>query len=305
MQLTKYLHPGSIIIDEGDLSRDELLGKMCDSLRHSPAMREREEHIPAALEAVKERELAGSTGLGGDFAFPHARVSFVKAPAISLAILKNPVDFGSNLQDGARLVCMVLAPEEDPTITLKVMAQVGGFFSDLAMKEKLQSAKDSEAAYELFKQFGIRLDVSITAKEVMREPLYNIHPNTQLREVTSVMTANNVNAIAVVEEAGNIVGHITCNRLFHFGLPDFFSQLKSVSFIREFDPFEKYFFEEAHSKAGDLMTKDFFTVAPDATLLEIVFALTTLAQPKVYVVDNNKLVGVIDQGTVLNRIVNF
>ena len=78
-----------------------------------------------------------------------------------------------------------------------------------------------------------------------------------------------------------------------------------MSFISDFDPFEKYFFEEAHSKVSDLMNKDFCVMPPDGTLMEIVFALTVNKYPKIYIVKNDMLQGVIDQPLVLERIVNI
>ncbi|MCA9546301.1 MAG: CBS domain-containing protein, partial [Myxococcales bacterium] len=94
--------------------------------------------------------------------------------------------------------------------------------------------------------------------------------------------------------------------LFTLGMPDFFRQLKSVSFIAEFDPFEKYFSKEAHLKARDVMTKDVAKVPPTATILEIVHLLSVHRYPKVFVVDEaDRLLGVIDRIRVVDRLLNL
>jgi predicted transcriptional regulator len=101
------------------------------------------------------------------------------------------------------------------------------------------------------------------------------------------------------------VGEITCDLLFKKGMPDFFSQLASVGFIKNFDPFEKYFEQEANSVAADVMSDDFAAVPETATLMEIVYLLSVRGYWKVYVVREGKRIGVIDRAAVLDRILNL
>lgn len=306
MDLTKYLAADSIIIENQPLEKKDLLRKLCSVLRASPAMRdEPKERFDEVIAAILEREDISPTGLGGGFAFPHARLKFLRRPAVALVVLKHPIDFAAPDNTPANIVCLVAAPEKNPTIAIKIMSQFCRAFAEPETRRKIESAPDVSVIYSLLDSLDIPLDVAITARDIMRDPVYDIHPEMPLRQVTAIMSQYHLNAVAVVDQDKRVVGQITCARLFNYGLPDFFSQLKSVSFIREFDPFEKFFFEEAHSKAKHLMTGDFMAVAPDATLLEIVFALTALRQPKLYVVEEGVLRGVIDQGSVLDQIVNF
>jgi CBS-domain-containing membrane protein len=120
------------------------------------------------------------------------------------------------------------------------------------------------------------------------------------------MLEHSLSAVPVAGSDGQIVGEITCDILFRYGLPDFFTRLKSVAFIREFDPFEKYFEKEADSVAGDVMSDHPAVMPPTATLLEIVFALAVEKHMNVYIVaENGALVGVIDRAAVLDRILNL
>jgi predicted transcriptional regulator len=88
-------------------------------------------------------------------------------------------------------------------------------------------------------------------------------------------------------------------------MPDFFGQLKTVSFISEFDPFERYFKAEAEATAEDVMSRDFAAMPETATLLEIVFELAVRRRPKVYVVRDGKRVGIIDRIRVLDRVLRL
>jgi len=145
----------------------------------------------------------------------------------------------------------------------------------------------------------------VRARDFMRPPLaMDIRPDTPLRTVVRTMLRHHVEAVAVTDDSGVILGEITCDLLFKKGVPDFFNQLPNVAFIKNFDPFEKYFDEEAHSVAGDVMSKDFATVTEDATLMEIIHLLAVRNYAKAHVVRNGRKIGTVDRALVLDRILN-
>ena len=306
MKITKYLSEDSIIIIDAVADKWELLDRMLARAEKTRILASKPaEKLAEVKEALINREKEMPTVMGSGFAFPHARVAGVERPVIVIAVLQEPVDFEAQNNEMVRFACMAITPLEDPTVALKVMSQICKYFGEEKVKNLLLAASSAKEIYREIEKADIELDITITARDIMHEPVYNITPEISLHEVTRAMSKNHLNAVAVVDSEKKMRGHITCDRLFHFGLPDFFSQLKSVSFINEFDPFEKYFYEEAHSSAATIMTDDYMAITQEATLLEIVFALTTLRQPKLYVVENEILCGVIDQGDVLDQIINF
>lgn len=121
-----------------------------------------------------------------------------------------------------------------------------------------------------------------------------------------MMSREQLRAIPVLDDQKRVVGEITSEQLFRYGLPDFFAKLKSVSFIAEFDPFEKYFADERNVPVGDVMETNARIVPLDYTVMEIVFDLAIQRFNKLYVTDaDGHWVGTIDQGTVLNNVINF
>ncbi|MDP8218422.1 MAG: PTS sugar transporter subunit IIA [Candidatus Theseobacter exili] len=306
MLLSKYLLPDLIVLNVHSKDKWDLLDLMVRTITKSPSLQNHPEiSLDESQEAIITREKQTSTGIGKGFAFPHARMASLKTVAVCLAILDKPLDFESLDGNPVEIACMVLTPLESPTIALKIMSQVAGLFSDVQTKKMFLKTNKPEEIFRYIKKKAIAIDVPITAEDIMRKPIFTVYPDTPLKYITRQMSLHRMNAVAVVNEKMNVIGEISCDLLFKFGIPDFFAQLKSVSFISEFDPFEKYFREEAHSVASDIMTSDIAVMSPDATLLEIVFALTVKRHPKVYVVKDGKHVGVIDQSAVLDRIINF
>jgi len=132
-----------------------------------------------------------------------------------------------------------------------------------------------------------------------------LSPDLPLQEATRRMAEYRISTVPVLD-GETLVGEIVADDLFKLGIPDFFSQLKSVGFIRYFDPFEEYFEVEAASKVSDVMNRHFKTFPEDATLIEIVFAISVQKCPVVYIVgERNKLLGVVDRTLLLKRIINL
>ena len=304
--LANYLAPEQILVGLEGRDKWEVMRKMFDSLTRSPQFRDQSGISPEdAWEALVQRERNQPTGIGDGVAFPHARLKGYRGLGVCLAILAKPVDFESIDGKPARFICMMLAAEERPALALKFYSKMGELLTDEATRKLMVEAPDGEAIYNYIQEKRIVLETSLLARDVMRKPILSVHPDTPLREVAHLMMRHRVEAAPVVDSDGRIVAEITCDHLFQYGIPEFFTQLQSVAFVSKFDPFEKYFADESKSVARDVMSSEFAALPEDSTMLEIVFALTVQKHPKVYVVRDGRCVGIIDRTTVLDRIFNF
>lgn len=306
MQLTNYLEATQVLVDCDARDKHELLGRMIDALLQS-----RTQRLNAGisrdvlLAAIHARESERATGVDSGLAFPHARVAGFRGVAMSLAVLKTPVDFGDNAPS-VRLACMMVVPADAPMLTLRVMSRVAGFFRDEENRRIILAAKSADDVVRILSGGDLSLDIPVTARDIMTRPGTRVSEETPLREVSRILHAENLGVVPVLGSDGRLSGEITCDLLFQFGLPEFFHHLKSVSFISEFDPFEKYFLAEAHSAAARVMTTDLCRMPPEATLLEIVFALAVKKVPQVYIVDSKgQWLGVVDRDDVLDNVLNW
>ena len=254
------------------------------------------------LEALIEREEQRTTAVGKQIAFPHARMESINRAFFAMGVLPEPVQFDS---EPVRIVCLMLVPAADQTTSLKMMAQLSRKLSDDAFREKVMHVATPEQLKMLFTRDELHMDGPVCARDIMRLPYWSVNEDTLISECAHMMSRDHLRAVPVLDHEKRIVGQITSERLFSYGLPEFFSKLKSVSFIAEFDPFEKYFEDERNTPAAEVMEDNARTVPLDYTLMEIVFDLAILRFNKLYVTDANGLwVGTIDQGTVLNNVIN-
>ncbi len=258
------------------------------------------------LALVEKRENQGATVLGNGLAYPHARIPDCSGSSIAIATLDPPLDIKTPDGRPVDTVCFMIGSEDDPSMFLKVMSSLAQFMRDEKHRDQLLQAESPAAAYRALVDSKLSTDITVLAKDIMRPLRLRIKPDHILKKVARNMLDRHVEAAPVIDEDGKILGEITSDLLFQFGLPDFFSQLRSVSFIREFDPFEKYFEEESRSTAVDVMTKDYAAMPLDATLLEVVFQLAVKRHPKVYIEDEKgRCVGIIDRILVLDRVINI
>jgi nitrogen PTS system EIIA component len=304
MKLEKYLTPESILLNTNVNDKASLLNIMSECISKCKVATDAGLDHKTIIEAIEKREEQSSTGIGDGFAFPHARFANINSIGICLAVLKKAVDYNSFDKQPIDVACMVIVPEKKPTLALKVMSQIARMFSCGDFAEQVKNLNTGAEVAKLINKLKIDLDISITAVDIMRSPLLTLKPDMPLKEATRYMADHQIIAAPVLENK-RVVGEISATQLFLLGIPDFFTQLKSVSFISDFDPFEKYFYEEAHSKVADLMNDDFCTLAPDATVMEMVFALIVQKYPKIYIVKDGILEGIIDQPLMLERIINI
>lgn len=305
MCLTKYISPELILLRITPEDKAALFRIMTECIMKAPSVKEAGISLEEVHDAIIEREKQSSTGIGEGYAFPHARMPELNDLAICLAVLENTIDYGSCDNKPVAVACMVLAPEKTPALALKAMSQVVRLFAAPETGPLLHNAVDSKTVYEYLEKSDADISSPIMARDIMREPLLTVAPDDSLKQITRQMATRQLNVIPVIDENKKILGEISCERLFKLGIPDFFSSLKSVKFICEFDPFEKYFHEEAAAVAKDVMSTKFCTMPPTATILEIVFALSVKRYPKIYIVERGRLSGIIDQSTVLEKIINI
>jgi PTS system nitrogen regulatory IIA component len=299
--------PSCVLLDIEAEDKAALIARLVKAVFEADAQRASAIPLDAAgvTAAVMERESVMPTGVGGGFAFPHARVDGLDTVAVAFARLRRPLDFGSPDGIPTSFVCLMILPLARPQIALTLMAAAARIASSRGERKILEREDDPVALARYLSQSLLDVDAPILARDLMRAPVFEVYEDMPLHEVAQALAQKDTHATSVVTRDGTIVGQITCEDLFRVGMPDFFTQLKSIAFIKEFDPFDDYFKFEQGACARDVMTQDYAALPESATLLEVVFELAVKRHPKVYVVRDGKRVGIIDPFIVLDRVVNI
>ncbi len=101
--------------------------------------------------AIFEREKYGSTGVGGGIAIPHGRIKGIDDIILAVATTQIPVDYNSVDKEGVNLFFMLLVPEENNLVYLKLLSNISVLCSDKNFINKIFSAKDEEDLTNIIK----------------------------------------------------------------------------------------------------------------------------------------------------------
>lgn len=303
MDYTKYVTDGQVLSGCQADDKDSLIRALVQSAARGPLFAANPGLTVEAVEAaLLAREAERPTMLAPGIACPHARIPGLVGAGGSAAVLARPFPYGSADESPVRVAVLLVVPAERPPLALRLLANVARLGNRETLQEILEA--DAEALPELIRKLVFVVHAPLLARDVMREPLCEVYPSTLVSDMARTMARLNLDAMGIVSEENALVGEITSDALFTSGMPEFFSQLKSVSFIKEFDPFDGYFDRVAHQTVGEVMTTNVARVPEDATMLEVIFLLSVKRHPKVYVERDGKLVGVIDRARVLNEVIN-
>jgi PTS system nitrogen regulatory IIA component len=104
------------------------------------------------LEALVEREAAGSTGVGHGVAVPHARLEGLQRIRGIFVRLDQPVEFESVDDQPVDLLFALFAPKNAGAEHLRALARVSRLLRQGELREQLRKARSADAVHALLVQ---------------------------------------------------------------------------------------------------------------------------------------------------------
>jgi CBS domain-containing protein len=135
-----------------------------------------------------------------------------------------------------------------------------------------------------------------------------VTPDTPIEDVVRTMQDNELPGIPVVDAEGHCVGIVTEADLVlpdeegDLHIPHYINLFGGTVFLESLGRFEKRLRKAFASKAGDMMTGDPVTVAPDTTAQEAGRIIHEAGHNRLPVVEDGRLVGVVTRVDVLGAL---
>jgi PTS system nitrogen regulatory IIA component len=104
------------------------------------------------LDALLDREAAGSTGVGHGVAAPHARLEGLERMRGVFVRLEQPVDFDAVDDQPVDLVFALFAPKDAGAEHLRALARVSRLLRQADLREQLRQARTADAIHALLAQ---------------------------------------------------------------------------------------------------------------------------------------------------------
>jgi len=308
IDITKYLNTNLIAHDLGKCTREEVIKALIEKIFQAKNTSE----VPLinadnVFSAVMEREDQQTTGIGNGLAFPHARIEGWKDFSVAMGISSEGIEFNSLDESPVNYVFLLISSHEEPYIILQGMSTLIRFLVEDGYGKKILEEKfSSEDIFSALKNFVIREEKQILAGDLVRPLIDYVNLDTSVEEAARKMHLDHFDILPVIDDEGKYCGEVSCLDIFKYGMPDFFNNLNTISFVRHIDPFEKYFRIKGDLKVKDIYAEGSSTIPKDATLLEIIFEMAVKNRSKLFVVEEERtLLGVIDRFCVIDKILFF
>ena len=145
MKISELLDPQAIVADLQARDKDRALAELSEALIAGEPSLNRDE----VMAVLQEREKLGSTGIGDGVAIPHGKLAGIPELMLAFGRSRAGVDFESMDGQPAHLFFLLVAPEESVGVHLKTLARISKLLKDVAVRQKLLDATDSEAIYQV------------------------------------------------------------------------------------------------------------------------------------------------------------
>jgi PTS system nitrogen regulatory IIA component len=144
MNIGQLLDPRAIVPRANGGSKRQVLSVIADVAARTWGLDQ-----AGVLDALLEREAAGSTGVGHGVAVPHARIEGLTQMHALFVRLETPIAYEA--VDGAKvdLLFALLAPPDAGTEHLRALARVSRLMRQAELRAQLRQARSAEAILAL------------------------------------------------------------------------------------------------------------------------------------------------------------
>jgi nitrogen PTS system EIIA component len=104
------------------------------------------------VRVLMDRELLGSTGIGGGIGIPHGKLKQLESLALGFGLSRKGVDFESMDNQPTHIFFLLVTPENSTGLHLKMLARISKILKHDPFKEKLLNAANSDAIFSIIRE---------------------------------------------------------------------------------------------------------------------------------------------------------
>lgn len=121
MDLAVLVDTDTVKVPLEAFDKEEAIAELVELLVRAGKVQDRE----GVLAALYERELKGSTGIGGGVAIPHAKHEEVSGVVLAIGVSPDGIEFDAADGEPVRLVFLVMAETHNPGPNIQALADIG------------------------------------------------------------------------------------------------------------------------------------------------------------------------------------
>jgi nitrogen PTS system EIIA component len=249
--------------------------------------------------AVEKRETLGGTSFETGIAVCHARLENFDDLIIGICVPAKPIP---SEHGELRMIVLILTGAAASTMYLNALASFVSLSKDSARFSKLLSLPGGNEFIDTIGEWDIRVKKDLTVADIMSSNLISVTPETTIRELCDLFSANSLSYIPVLDAAGDFIAEVNITDTIRLGIPDYATMIGSLNFLKTMEPFETLLKNEATLKVSQIMKKPSFKVTRDTSILEVALEMTQNKRRHIAVVDGKKIVGIVSTMDILKKV---
>jgi len=298
MKLSSLLIENSILIDPPVQNKEEAIQRVLATF---------EPHLDSAARnmaflRLMEREKRITSYVDYGVAIPHTKMEQLSRVLVGLVTSNKGFDAQDPPDTKVHLLFLILAPAEKNTLMLQTLAAVARVCHAKEIREAIRRTKSPARIIKQIEESGIDVKSTITAADVMVVAPAALQPETPLPDAIGKIILSPDDGLPVTDAQGKLLGEISSIEILAIGLPKYVDLLKDDTFLTQFEPFENYFRQERQLTVRDVMTREILTCEEDTPIIKVTNMLVSGRRPRLYVVRDGKLHGIVYRRDLLSRV---
>jgi CBS domain-containing protein/mannitol/fructose-specific phosphotransferase system IIA component (Ntr-type) len=163
-----------------------------------------------AAQLLREPRRRTIVSIGPRAALPHYRTDLVNELVVGLGVAPKPLQSDNPLLDNQpSIVVLILAPPDSSTLYLQTVAALARLLRNEHAAQRLADARSPDDVLALPELQELRIQPSLTVRDIMLHNVDSIAPATPLRDAVDLMVRRDIRALPVVGEKGEVLGIVS------------------------------------------------------------------------------------------------
>jgi mannitol/fructose-specific phosphotransferase system IIA component (Ntr-type) len=297
LSLTSFFSADDILTHQEDVSRNQLIRQLLAHMANGHGLAE----IDAYYNAIIERENTSDTVVSNGIAIPHARLETLQRPYVGVATSARGILF-SETEQPVHLILLVLIPRDQPGLYLQILRALANILRDKGAAQTVSQLKTAEEVMRFFERGGMLLPDYVCAADIMRDEFIALRDSDSLKSAIDCFISQRLSEVPVVDHDGDMIGVVSAKTLLKVCLPEYLLWMDDLSPIINFEPFTSILRNEQNTWLSDILHTEFAAVQMKAPAISVAAEMTSRDASKCYVLNGQKLMGIIDLPIFLNKV---
>ncbi|MGD0141040.1 MAG: PTS sugar transporter subunit IIA [Tepidisphaeraceae bacterium] len=148
MRLTEILKPQNILTPMSATTKNQAIGELVALLAKNGEIQD----ANSVLNAVLEREMTRTTGIGNGLAIPHGKCSGTSQLVMAIGKLATPIDFQAIDGRPVSLIWLLASPPDKTGPHIHALARISRLMTSDKFRQALTQAKSAQEIYDVIVQ---------------------------------------------------------------------------------------------------------------------------------------------------------